>query len=61
VENVKAGAGVRIQGDRPLESIALWSIRTVMAIEPYIEMNIPPGGEFTWTLRYDYYTLGPKH
>ena len=61
VENVKAGAGVRIQGDHPLESIALWSIRTVMAIEPYIEMNIPPGGEFTWTLRYDYYTLGPKH
>lgn len=60
VENTKSGAGVRIQGDRPLTSIALWSIRTVMAIEPYIEMNIPPGGEFTWTLRYDYYTLAPK-
>jgi hypothetical protein len=60
VENSKAGAGVRIQGDRPLTSVALWSIRTVMAIEPYIEMNIPPGGEFTWTLRYDYYTLAPK-
>jgi hypothetical protein len=60
VENVKAGAGVRIQGDRPVVQIALWSIRTVMAIEPYIEMNIPPGGEFTWTLRYDYYTLAPK-
>jgi hypothetical protein len=60
VENTKAGAGVRIQGDRPLTAVALWSIRTVMAIEPYIEMNIPPGGEFTWTLRYDYYTLTPK-
>jgi hypothetical protein len=24
-------------------------------------MNIPPGGEFTWTLRYDYYTLEAKH
>jgi hypothetical protein len=60
VENTKAGAGVRIQGDRPLTVVALWSIRTVMAIEPYIEMNIPPGGEFTWTLRYDYYTLTPK-
>jgi hypothetical protein len=31
-----------------------------MAIETYIEMNIPPGGEFTWTLRYDYYTFTTK-
>ena len=57
VENKKAGAGVRIRGDRPITSIALWSIRTVMAVEPYISMQIPPQGDFTWKLTYDYYTF----
>jgi hypothetical protein len=60
VENRKVGAGVRIRGDRPLSNVALWSIRTVMAIEPYIAMKIEPGGGFTWELTYDYYTLHPK-
>jgi hypothetical protein len=59
VENQKVGAGVRIRGDRPLSSVALWSIRTVMAIEPYIAMKIEPGKEFTWKLTYDYYTMKP--
>ena len=57
VENRNAGAGVRIRGDRPLSNVALWSIRTVMAVEPYIAMKIEPGSEFTWTLTYDYYTF----
>ena len=60
VENRKVGAGVRIRGDRPLSNIALWSIRTVMAIEPYISMTIEPGKEFTWELTYDYYTFPTK-
>ncbi len=60
VENRKVGAGVRIRGDRPLSKVALWSIRTVMAIEPYIAMKIEPGGEFTWELTYDYNTFQPK-
>jgi hypothetical protein len=59
VENTKAGAGVRIRGDRPITNIALWSIRTVMAVEPYIAMQIPPQADFTWTYTYDYYTLDP--
>jgi hypothetical protein len=41
-ENQKLGAGVRVHGDQPLTSIALWSIRTVMAIEPYTTMHIEP-------------------
>ncbi len=57
VENRKAGAGVRIRGDRPLSNVVLWSIRTVMAVEPYISMNIEPGSEFTWRYTYDYYTF----
>jgi hypothetical protein len=31
-----------------------------MATEPYIAMKIEPGGDFTWRLRYDYYTFPPK-
>jgi hypothetical protein len=60
VENQKVGAGVRIRGNRPLANVVLWSIRTVMAIEPYIAMKIEPGEEFTWKLTYDYYTFRPK-
>ena len=44
-------------GDRPLSNIAVWSIRTVNAVEPYISMSIEPGKEFTWKLNYEYYTL----
>ena len=57
VENQKVGAGVRIRGDRPISNLVLWSIRTVMAMEPYITMKIEPGSEFTWNLTYDYYTF----
>lgn len=57
IENRKVGAGARITGDRPLSSLALWSIRTALAIEPYITMSIAPGAEFSWKITYDYYTL----
>jgi hypothetical protein len=56
IENKKTGAGVRITGDRPLTRLAYWSIRTVLAPEPYIDLNIEPGQQFTWTYTYDYYT-----
>jgi hypothetical protein len=57
VENRKVGAGFRVRADRPLSNIGYWSIRTVLAVEPYIEMAIEPGSEFTWNLTYEYYTL----
>ena len=56
IENKKTGAGVRITGDRPLSRLAYWSIRTVLAPEPYIDLNIDPGQQFAWTYTYDYYT-----
>ena len=58
-ENQKIGAGVRIQGDQPFTSIALWSIRTVMAIEPYTTLHIAPGDTSKWNLKYTYYTMPP--
>lgn len=57
IENKTAGAGLKITGDRPLIRSLLWSIRTVLAIEPYIAIDVPPGGEFAWTNRFAYYTL----
>jgi hypothetical protein len=57
VENHRVGAGVRITGDRPLSREFLWSIRAPLSIEPFIDMNIAPGEEFTWKITYDYYTL----
>jgi hypothetical protein len=57
IENRKVGAGMRIRGDRPLSFENFWTIRTVLAMEPFITMTINPGSEFTWKTSYDYYTL----
>ena len=57
IENTRVGAGMRISGDRPLSSLNLWSIRSVLAVEPFIAMTINPGSEFTWKMSYEYYTL----
>jgi hypothetical protein len=57
IENRKARAGVHIVGDQPLAKVVFWSIRTTLCPEPYIHFNIPPGGEQTWKLTYDFYTL----
>ncbi|HTL54623.1 MAG TPA: hypothetical protein VL361_03050 [Candidatus Limnocylindrales bacterium] len=57
IENRKAGAGLRITADRPLSRAALWSIRAPLSVEPFIDMKIDPGAEFTWRINYDFYTL----
>jgi hypothetical protein len=60
VENRKAGAGMRVVGDHPLASVALWSIRSVLAIEPFINVAVEPGKEMAWKYTYSYYTV-PKN
>ena len=57
IENRKAGAGIRIVADRPLLSESLWSIRSVVAMEPFVSISVEPGHEFTWKSTYDYYKL----
>jgi len=57
IENERLGAGMKINGDRPLSSEALWSIRAVMAMEPFVSVEIEPAKEFTWKSTYSYYTL----
>jgi hypothetical protein len=55
LEHRKLGAGVRISADRPLSSESLWSIRTVVSMEPFVSMAIEPGNEFTWKSTYRYF------
>jgi hypothetical protein len=57
IDNPKVGAGMRIQGDRSLSFVNFWSMRNVLAMEPFIAMTIDPGQEFTWKVHYEYYTL----
>jgi hypothetical protein len=51
----KAGAGVRIASDRPMERFALWSIRPTRCPEPFIRGEAEPGGEFTWRITDEFY------
>ena len=55
IENRLAKVGVHITADRPLSRAALWSIRAPLSIEPFIQMTIEPGAEFTWRIKYDFY------
>ena len=48
-------------GDRPLSRMLVWSIPTVLCLEAYVTMSIRPGGESSWTIRYNFYTLDPKN
>jgi hypothetical protein len=35
----------------------LWTIRAPYSIEPFIDLQIEPGAEFTWRLQYEFYTV----
>lgn len=59
IEDRRVGAGLRITADRPPSRIGLWAIRAPLSIEPFIDMKIAPGTEFTWRITYEYYTI-PK-
>lgn len=57
VENRKTGAGVRITANRPLTKLALWSIRSVLSMEPFIDVSTEPGGHTDWTYTYTHYAV----
>jgi hypothetical protein len=54
VTDTKTGASIRARCDRSASQYKLWSIKTVMAVEPYIALNVPSGGEERWTYTYTY-------
>jgi hypothetical protein len=55
IENRKSGAGVRVVADRPLASVSLWSIRSVISMEPFVDVSTEPGSTTTWKYTYTYY------
>jgi hypothetical protein len=61
VENSRLGAGVRIRGDHPLEREVLWSIRSILAMEPFIQLSAAPGATIHWSYSYLYYTMPQKN
>jgi len=60
IENRTSRAGLRITGDQPLEKQALWSIRATLSVEPFVKIHAAPGEEFSWSLKYTYFTQNPS-
>ncbi len=54
VTDTKTGPSIRAQADVPASQYKLWSIKTVMAVEPYVAIDVPPGGAQRWTYTYTY-------
>jgi hypothetical protein len=57
IENTDSGTGVRMRSDRPMVRALLWSIRSVISFEPFVDVTTQPGATTDWELRYTYYTL----
>ena len=60
VENNNTCAGVVISGDQPLAHVGLWAVRTVVAPEPYIQIKVPVGQNFSWKYTYRFYTTAER-
>ena len=58
IMNRTANVQVTISGDRPLANASVWSIRSVLAVEPFIDIQADPGKEALWTYTYTYSKLG---
>jgi hypothetical protein len=54
ITNKAAGVEVRIQGDHPVTNATVWSIRSILAVEPFIQVQADPGKEFDWSYTYTY-------
>jgi hypothetical protein len=55
VDDRASGAGFRVTADRPLAGLSLWSIRSVISIEPDVAIDLAPGASMDWTLTYTYF------
>jgi hypothetical protein len=60
VENHKTGAAVRQTGDRPLTKINVWSPRTTICPEAFIDVRVDPGKETTWRINYEFYEVAKR-
>ena len=55
VENRRTGAGFRVTSDRAPASIGFWSIRSVISVEPFVDLSTDPGKTTTWKYVYTYH------
>ncbi len=55
VENTRTGAAVHQSGDHALSKLVLWSIRTTVCPEAYIDLRAEPGQEVSWQIAYEFY------
>ena len=60
IENLKTGAGVRITCNRPISKMVFWSSPKTSCPEPFIDINVKPGEEFTWDITYEFYTFSSQ-
>ncbi|MEO8098104.1 MAG: hypothetical protein ABI811_10415 [Acidobacteriota bacterium] len=60
VENRATGTAVRQTSNKPISKMVFWSIRTTVCPEAYIDVRVEPGGEVTWRINYDFYTVSTK-
>ena len=59
LENRKTGAGVRQTADRPIAKFNLWSIRSNISPEAYIDLTVAPGQTTSWNITYEFYQVPP--
>lgn len=50
----RSGAGYRVQSDRPLSALTLWSIKSTVSVEPFITLEIDSAAAETWTFHYSF-------
>jgi hypothetical protein len=60
VENRATRAGVRQTGDRPLSKLVLWSPRSTVCPEAYVDIHAAPGETTTWRITYEFYETAAK-
>jgi hypothetical protein len=47
-------AAVTVSADHPLDTVSLWAIRKVVAVEPFIRIDLPAGQSLRWRYLYEY-------
>jgi hypothetical protein len=60
LENHLTGAAVRIRADKPISRLVYWGSVRTLCPEPFVHVSVPPGETFTWTIRYEFYTLNSR-
>jgi hypothetical protein len=57
ISNQTAKIQVLITGDHPLANASVWSIRSILAVEPFIDILADPGKDDHWSYTYTYSKL----